>query len=106
MAVTLTWSIDKMITAPSLGGLTNVVKEVHWKCTGVDGDATHFSYGRVDFNDANGDAFTAYADLTEEQVIEWVKADLGTHVEFTENLVTKLVTDIKYPPKQESALPW
>lgn len=107
MAVALTWSIDKVLTSPSHNNLTNVVREVHWRCTGVDGEATHFSYGRVDYDIVDGDNFTPYEELTEEQVIDWVKASLGTeYVQFTEDLVTRLVSEIVTPLKKETDLPW
>jgi len=74
MAITYTWRIDPLEIKPTDGSLTDVVCVAHWQLTGVD-DATQIEtslYGKATFASADVNNFTAYDNLTEEQVIGWV----------------------------------
>ena len=46
MAVTKTWDIVAMDSAPTEGSLSDVVKTIHWNCTGTEtvGSDTYNSY--------------------------------------------------------------
>ena len=55
----------------------NGVVVAHWRATDVDGDHLGSSYGTCGFTpNADAEGYVAYADLTEESVIGWVKADV------------------------------
>jgi hypothetical protein len=68
-----------MDTAPSLDGLTDVVVTVHWRrnANAIDGDKTYFAdvYGAMGCATPSSTDFTAYPDLTYEQVCGWLDAD-------------------------------
>ena len=50
----------------------------HWRASDVDGDHSGSHYGTCGFTpDSTADGYTAYADITEAQVIGWVKDDVG-----------------------------
>jgi hypothetical protein len=51
-----------------------LVTTAHWRVDAVDGDYSAGTYGTVNFE--RGTSFTAYASLTEAQVIAWVKDKL------------------------------
>ena len=79
MATTYTWKIDMMHTA-SGAGLTNAVNEIHWSKTGTNENGVAGRYpGVTRFNvSAIADSgFTPLNQLTEAQVLEWVKSDLS-----------------------------
>lgn len=73
MTITYAWSFPKFEVMPSLDGLTDVVKRIHWTLTGTDADGNSASEsGVANLGKPDGDSFLAFDDLTEEQVIEWV----------------------------------
>jgi len=77
MANTYTWDIVELQTYPSHEGQTNVVVAVHWVLTGTDDVNTASFRGiqGISFN-PNG-TFTAYENLTKNQVLSWVNDSLG-----------------------------
>ena len=75
----------------------------HWRATDseVVGDDTHTgsSYGTCGFTpDSSADGYTAYADITEAQAIEWVKASMGEEaVEALESSIAAQIEESKAP---------
>ena len=82
MTTTYEWVVSQMDTAPSLDGLTDVVVTVHWRrnAVAVDGDKTYYgdTYGAMACATPSETDFTAYPDLTFEQVCGWL--DSGNDV--------------------------
>lgn len=78
MTTTYEWVVSQMDTAPSLDGLTDVVVTVHWRrnAMAVDGDKTYYAdtYGAMACATPSSTDFTAYPDLTFEQVCGWLDA--------------------------------
>lgn len=75
MANTYTWAVSYMDTKPSDDGLTNVVISCQWTCnaiTGGENPTEASSYGYAHFSSPNPQDFTAYDNLTQEQVLGWV----------------------------------
>jgi hypothetical protein len=104
MALETKWLISQMDTAPSEDGLTDVVKTVHWRYEGKDGEYTAEVYGAMACATPSETDFTAYADLTYEQVCEWLEAGLDVQA-----LETNLEAQIEYqknPPIVNLPLPW
>jgi hypothetical protein len=108
MATTYKWVVSQMDTAPSEDGLTDVVKVVHWRYQAeqVDGDKTYNAevYGAMSCATPSETDFTAYEDLTYEQVCEWLVAGLNTEA-MNENLATQ-IENLKNPPIVNLPLPW
>jgi len=72
MAVTYTISTLERNTAD------DGVVVAHWRASEVDGDHSGSSYGTCGFTpNAEAEGYTAYADITEAQAVEWVKASMG-----------------------------
>jgi hypothetical protein len=97
-----------MDTAPSLDGLTDVVVTVHWRrnATAIDGDKTYFAdvYGAMACATPSETDFTAYPDLTFEQVCSWL--DAGNDVEaLNANLDAQIENQIN-PPIIVLPNPW
>lgn len=111
MAVTFTWSITQLETAPTEDGLTDVVKTAHWtlNASEVDEDKTYQagSYGSVGFGAPSPQDFTAYSGLTFDEVIGWVKGTLGQmQVDNMEEALTQGIKNQKNPPIVVLPLPW
>jgi len=69
---TFTTTITNMYTLPQVEGETDVVVNVMYQVTGVDGEYTANIGGNQQMTIQQGASFTPYADLTEEQVIGWL----------------------------------
>jgi hypothetical protein len=104
MALETKWLISQMDTAPSENGLTDVVKTVHWRYERKDGEYTAEVYGAMACATPSETDFTAYEDLTYEQVCEWLVA--GNNVEAMDlNLATQ-IENLKNPPIVNLPLPF
>jgi hypothetical protein len=108
MALETKWLISQLDTAPSEDGLTDVVKVVHWRYQAeqVDGDKTYTAeiYGAMACATPSETDFTAYEDLTYEQVCEWLEAGLNVEA-MNLNLATQ-IENLKNPPIVNLPLPF
>ena len=87
--MTYTWNNKTVDTYPSLEGNTDVIFNVHWRLTGEDTDGNIGSaYGTISLDTSDLTNFTAFADITEEDINGWVETALG------EEKVTELKTSI------------
>ena len=94
-----TWKIVNM----ERDAQTGFVSTVHWTCSDADGDYSGSTYGSLGLS---GELVTPYADLTEEVVIEWVKAVMGEEtVAATEAAVVAQIADAK-EPAVATGMPW
>ena len=76
----------------------------HWRVTAQDGDHTASSYGTQSFEaDPESPDYVAFADLTEEIVIGWVKDAMDTD-EIEANLASQI--EAQKAPATLSGLPW
>ena len=111
MAITYKWSVTSMYTLPMVEGQTDVVVLAQWAVSGTDGtysetlgsNTTQFTITASEPN------FTPYADLTEEQVVGWIKKILGEDgvVSYEATIAGNIVSQAN-PPVQPTAqpLPW
>jgi hypothetical protein len=74
---TYTWFVTSMNTFPKIENRENVVTEIRFIVNGTDGVDTAIvnSFKTIEFN--NSESFTHYENLTESQVIGWLKDSLG-----------------------------
>ena len=95
----VTWTISTLERNTEDG-----VVVAHWQASDVDGDHTGSSYGTCGFTpDADADGYTAYADITEAQVIGWVKADVDANA--VEAGIAAQIADSK-APAITAGVPW
>tara|TARA_R100000900_G_scaffold112578_1_gene87814 strand:- start:84 stop:434 length:351 start_codon:yes stop_codon:yes gene_type:complete len=115
MAVTKTWDIAAMDSAPTEGSLSDVVKTIHWNCRGTEtvgsGESAvtynSYSYGCIGLADADASSFTDFASITKDNAIAWVQAALGTdEVTNIENGLEAKITEQKTPSIETKTLPW
>jgi hypothetical protein len=76
MNVTYSWSFNPLECAPSEDGLEKVVKNVHWRLTGVANGAMTDVYGVVAFDSPEANSFITFDSLTANTVETWVKSKL------------------------------
>ena len=80
MAITYTWNCTTVDTYPTKSDQADVIFNVHWRLNGVDDtedENVGDSYGVVSLDTEDLSTFTAFADITEADVIGWVEAALG-----------------------------
>ena len=98
-----------MKTIPSLNGQTNVVTEVSYTCTGVEVvneiNYTSSINGVLSLNYVQGDPFTPYANLIQEQVLGWLYAN-GVNQTQTQNYVQYKLNNQSNPTTTSQSLPW
>ena len=82
------------------------VNTAHWTASVTDGDFTASTYSTVGFTKEDGINYVPYEQLTEAQVIEWVKASLGA--EGVAAIDTALANNIaeQKAPKVAAGTPW
>jgi len=89
---------------PTYAGQSNVVFSINWNCTAEQEGKTANSLGTVETTYVEGDPFTAYADLTEEQVWGWVNPSINrTSIET--DLQAMLNAELN-PATETDTLPW
>jgi hypothetical protein len=99
----VTWTISTLERNTDDG-----VVVAHWQASDSEtvGEVEHVgsSYGTCGFTpDADADGYTAYADITEAQVIEWVKADVDADA--IEASIASQIADSK-APAISTGVPW
>jgi len=76
--MTYTWNNKTVDTYPTLEGNTDVIFNVHWRLIGEDEDGNVGScYGTQSLETSDLSNFTAFADITEEDINGWVETAMG-----------------------------
>lgn len=105
MAVTYSYKINHLLSAPSLDGLSDVVTRAHFEYKGIDENGASGSFmGVCPFPAPNSSNFTPLSSLTEEQVIGWIQ-----EVHPVDHMKEKIQIQIDQqnsPTRVEIPLPW
>ena len=108
MSTTYNWVINQMDTKPQEDGLMDVVVVVHWTRTAeqyVGGEPINVSsYGTMNCTTPSATDFTAYPDLTYDQVCGWL--DAGLDVPVIDAGLDGQIENIINPPIVVLPLPW
>jgi hypothetical protein len=76
--MTYTWNNKTVDTYPTLEGNADVIFNVHWRLTGEDDNGNIGStYGTISLDTSDLTNFTAFADITEDDINGWVEAAMG-----------------------------
>jgi len=75
--ITYNWNCRTVDVHPQEEGQTDVVYNVHWTVTGVDGDYSVTNIGTQVVPLSEGGTFIPFEDLTNEVVVEWTKEAMG-----------------------------
>jgi len=120
MAVTHTWSVDPNLNTRTQDGLSEVVFSVVWRLSSeetVDGTTYKISSAnQISLNTDNLDpaTFTAFADLTESQVVGWAKDTINANAAEGEGVTCdeweaghdRNIAKQKNPPTAVETAPW
>ena len=120
MAVTHTWSVDPNLNTRTQDGLSEVVFSDVWRLSSeetVDGTTYSISSAnQISLNTDNLDpaTFTAFADLTEDQVVGWAKATIDANAAEGEGVTCaeweaghdRNIAKQKNPPTAVETAPW
>jgi hypothetical protein len=113
MAMTYTWKIMSMkVKNSNVHNLSDVIIQTYWQKTGTDENGNEGVFTGAtpfDLNSVNPNNFIPLSEITEEQVLEWVKGivinDYERHVNerIQQQIEDKInvTTEIKEP-----SLPW
>lgn len=108
MTTEYSWVVSQMDTKPQEGELNDVVSTIHWRRTAVatEGENTYSAdvYGAMACETPSETDFTAYADLTFEQVCAWLDAGLDAAA-LDAGLDAQIENQIN-PPIVALPLPW
>ena len=74
---TYDWNCKTVDIHPQEEGKTNVVYNVHWVVTGVDGDYSATNIGTQVVLLSEGSTFIPFEDLTNDVVVGWTKEAMG-----------------------------
>ena len=110
--MTISWIIERLLTKPVEGTLTDVVITADWRCNGVettgsgDTEQTYSGtcYGSCSFAPPT-ENFTPYDQLTEQQVLDWCFANGVDQAAIEANVSLQIANQIN-PPVVVLPLPW
>ena len=93
---------------PQHAGATDVVFTVHYRLDGTDEAGNSAGvYGSVGVSYEEGEPFTPFAELTEEQVIAWVEDALGgEQVATLKANIDSQLAELANPQKVTLTPPW
>lgn len=88
--ITYNWTVSALDCAVSESGLTNVVKNVHWRYRGTDENGTTSEiYGSMSTGTPNTGSFIAYDNLDLQVISGWLEAGLDVPA-LQENIVNQI----------------
>lgn len=107
MANTYYWYVQSLECYPESGGQQNVIFKIYWQLDGTDGPNSGTIYGDVNTTYTAGGPFTPYNQLTQDQVIGWVKEALGPEgIAEAQANVDAQIAAAANPPVVSPPLPW
>lgn len=109
MSAQITWTIEWMQTTPTTATPPECVVSAGWRCTGQQetNGVTYTStiYGQSMFTYAQGDPFTPYTQLTQQQVLDWCWQG-GVNKAQTEAAIQTEIDSQITPATIQPPLPW
>ena len=99
------WTVSAMDCKVSEDNLSDVVYCVHWRCSATEDGYSASVYSTCSVPNPNPESFVPYADLTQEQVLEWIWAN-GVNKDATEAAVQQQIELQKNPVVVSPPLPW
>ena len=102
---TITWNISQLDCVPQAPEGADYVVTAHWNLSGTDGTYSGSVYSTCSFPVVQGESFTPYADLTQDQVLGWCWAN-GVDKDSAEAAVAQQIENQINPPIVSPPLPW
>ena len=106
MAITYTWKVTGLMVQDE-GDLEKVAVMSNFSINGTDGEYTGQVSYAVNLLQPDAENFTPYADITEEQAVQWTKNALGEdRVSAMQQEVADQIAKASGPVPQPAPLPW
>jgi hypothetical protein len=102
---TFNWKIEQLNCYPQADNQTDVVFNIHWRLNGTDGTYSGSVYSTCGVTYVAGAPYTPYADLTQDQVLNWIWAS-GVDKDSAEAAVQTQIDNQINPPVVSPQLPW
>ena len=100
------WRVVNMDRSSSLDSKDDVIQTLHWSCADKDGEHRGRTYGAVRLDTSDLSNFIAFADVTADKAVEWLKAALGEEkVKLNEDIVASQIKSSK-TPETKTGVPW
>ena len=99
------WVIETLDCYPTYESQTNVVFVAHWRCNATDGTHNATIYSTCGVTYVAGSPFTPFAQLTQQQVLEWIWAS-GVDQTATQTALDGMIANQINPPIVSPKLPW
>lgn len=110
----ITWNIVNLECLPTQNNYTNVVKTIHWECSGSytaqssDPETQGSTYSARVYGSINvqqpSESFIDYNNLTKEQVLAWVWEEVNKNL--IERDIQDQIDKQLTPPTITPTLPW
>lgn len=101
------WVISQLECYPEHGGQTEVVMTIHWRRQATDGLHMADVYGTEPLTLDPAAPFTAFSELTKEQVEGWLEDAMGAErIAEMDAMLDKQIESLINPPVIRPALPW
>jgi hypothetical protein len=100
------WTISALDCKAKEGTLENVVNIVHWRLSALNDNFTAETYSSTVMPSPSGDNFTAYNDLTKEQVVEWLETILNSELIEIKNRLDNDLLLLENPTEVTPQLPF
>ena len=100
----MNWTISQLDRSLPDG----VVLTAHWRVSATDGDASGSVYGTISFpaKDPADPDFVPYDNLTEAQVVGWVKEEMGADTVAAHEAAVQGQIDAQKNPVSAAGVPW
>ena len=100
----MNWSISQLDRSLPDGCVTTV----HWRLSATDGNASGTVYGTISLpsKDPAEPGFIPYDQLTEAQVVQWVKDEMGADTVAAHEANVQAQIDAQKNPTTAAGLPW
>ena len=112
MTMVYTWELTGM-KLQSESGIANAVVQTYWKCSGHSDQLPEFvgtfnGATPFDLNSIDPDNFTPYDQLTEAQVLGWIKSATASYMDHINEQIEKQIKEQIAPQTEvnESDFPW
>lgn len=108
MSITYTWEFPAFDCYPTEASLTDVVFNIHWRCTADDGNGHKASiYNTQSVTQGPSDPFTPFEQITPEQAQAWVEAGMGSDaVVALKTTLDQMIADQISPKTITKPAPW
>jgi len=97
-------TVERMDCYPTFEAKSDVVFTIYWRMNASEDNYHATAFGSCAVTWAEGDPFTAYEDLTFQQVWGWVAEK--TDIQATKDFLDRQIEEQKNPPVVSLPLPW